>query len=445
MSVVPKRGRKQKNIIGSNNDIRFDIERFGASVCDTIAVFLGSEVRKWSLKKEWAEFTKIYFEVSRPRERYIRSSYDYFRNHENIIMSVHENKLDQCAVLPHPNELVNVVTASPGEYQIFDSGSAKKEQILENDAQKPLESSKRPSKVFSTITSKESKGMGPYFNFPRVKNIEGSIFLINCEGARIIERDRATLNQKQVNAFEAKENESVILDENTGVNTPLTDSTASISSSNNKNLCSIDGMDAHLDTTSDPIPSCKKNSLEMNETSDSHKVMITVDRQFSVKLNESEWQDIYSLCTTNKNKQKVLPRNWVDHVARFLSKRIPHCNIKFKRHKIYSICSNYVAKFWLNCGIEGCTLDGNAVLDKNTLLHVNNLSTSLTHTKGKPKSFRSRFIRGDERLKLCKTVSDTGFPSKEFHKRLSNLDEDSFNAGNLKDTPVSKNVLKQCL
>ena len=78
------------------------------------------------------------------------------------------------------------------------------------------------------------------------------------------------------------------------------------------------------------------------------------------------------------------------------------------------------------------------------LLHVNNLPTSLTHTKGKPKSFRSRFIIGDERLKLGKTVSDTGFPSKEFHKRLSNLDEDSFNAGNLKDTPVSKNILKQC-
>ena len=41
-------------------------------------------------------------------------------------------------------------------------------------------------------------------------------------------------------------------------------------------------------------------------------------------------------------------------------------------------------------------------------------------------------------------MNDTGFPSKEFHKRLSNLDEDSFNAGNLKDTPLSENVLKQC-
>ena len=75
-----------------------------------------------------------------------------------------------------------------------------------------------------------------------------------------------------------------------------------------------------------------------------------------------------------------------DHVAKFLGKRFPHCNIKFKRHKLYSTCSNYVAKIWFNCGIEGCSLDGN-VLDKRMLLHVNNLSTSLTHTRGKPKSF----------------------------------------------------------
>ena len=177
----------------------------------------------------------------------------------------------------------------------------KKEQILENDAQKPLQSSKSPSKVFSTLTGEGGKSTGAYFNFSHVKNTERSVFLINCEGARIIERDGAALDQKQVNAIEAKENESVILDGNAGVNTPLTDFTASTSSSNNKNLCSIDGIDAHLDATSDPIPSCK-NSLEVNETSESQKVMITVGRQFSVKLNEAEWQDIFSLCTINKNK-----------------------------------------------------------------------------------------------------------------------------------------------
>ena len=32
----------------------------------------------------------------------------------------------------------------------------------------------------------------------------------------------------------------------------------------------------------------------------------------------------------------------------------------------------------------------------------------------------------------------------EFHKRLSNLDQNSFLAGNLKDTPISKNAITQC-
>ena len=45
-------------------------------------------------------------------------------------MSVHEIKLDQSAVSPHPNELVNVGPASPGEDQIFDSVSAKKRANL---------------------------------------------------------------------------------------------------------------------------------------------------------------------------------------------------------------------------------------------------------------------------------------------------------------------------
>ena len=51
---------------------------------------------------------------------------------------------------------------------------------------------------------------------------------------------------------------------------------------------------------------------------------------------------------------------------------------------------------------------------------------------------------GGNRLKLGKTASEMAFPSKEFHKRLSNLDQNSFLAGNLKDTPISKNVIKQC-
>ena len=78
------------------------------------------------------------------------------------------------------------------------------------------------------------------------------------------------------------------------------------------------------------------------------------------------------------------------------------------------------------------------------LLHVVNNITEIEHVKGKPKSFRSRYIRDTDRLDLGKSVSDMSYPSKEFHRRLANLDEKCFLAGNLKDVPMSKSVVKQC-
>ena len=90
-------------------------------------------------------------------------------------------------------------------------------------------------------------------------------------------------------------------------------------------------------------------------------------------------------------------------------------------------------------------MNGEAVLDHQVSLHDTNESTAIEHLKGKPKSFRSRFVRGDERLKLEKYVSEITYPSKElFQRRLANLDENSFLAGNLKNVPTSKNIIKQC-
>ena len=42
---------------------------------------------------------------------------------------------------------------------------------------------------------------------------------------------------------------------------------------------------------------------------------------------------------------------------------------------------------------------------------------------------------------LGKIASESTYPSKEFHRRLAEFDEKSFQAGNLKDTPISK---RQC-
>ena len=105
---------------------------------------------------------------------------------------------------------------------------------------------------------------------------------------------------------------------------------------------------------------------------------------------------------------------WADLVAELLSERIPCCDINFKRHKLYAPFNNLVAKFWFHCGIEGCSLNGAAVLDHQMYLHVTNASTEIEHIKGKPKSFRSRFLRGDERLKLGNSVSEMTYPIAVF-------------------------------
>ena len=75
------------------------------------------------------------------------------------------------------------------------------------------------------------------------------------------------------------------------------------------------------------------------------------------------------------------------------------------------------------------------------MLHLHNKNTSLSHAKGMEKSYRSRFVRGDDRIRLGQSVCR--ITVRNFHKRLANFEETSFYMGNLKDTPMSKNVLKQ--
>ena len=171
----------------------------------------------------------------------------------------------------------------------------------------------------------------------------------------------------------------------------------------------------------------------LDEDSDQHSTCFKVEKQFTIKIDSCKWKKIYSLRTTNKSNNEVLPSNWTNVVSNLLSDKIPYCCINFKRHKLYSKGNKFVAKFWFQCGIEGCSLDGKAHLDKYMVLHVANTKTSLKHIKGKKKSFRSRYVRGQDRLKLEQSVSEMAYPSKEYHNRLANLDDDSFLAGNLKD------------
>ena len=65
------------------------------------------------------------------------------------------------------------------------------------------------------------------------------------------------------------------------------------------------------------------------------------------------------------------------------------------------------------------------------------------HRKNQHDSFKSRKITGSQSEALKTSLLDCTFPSKEYHKNLSQLDDCNFNAGNLCDIGNSKNVYKQ--
>ena len=76
-----KRGRKPKSAFSSSGDT-IEIERFYRIAFETLAFFPGTNITKWSLKKEWAEFSKLYFSSSRPKEKFIKNAYNFFKRNE---------------------------------------------------------------------------------------------------------------------------------------------------------------------------------------------------------------------------------------------------------------------------------------------------------------------------------------------------------------------------
>ena len=179
--------------------------------------------------------------------------------------------------------------------------------------------------------------------------------------------------------------------------------------------------------------SCSSTTEKEDET----LYKFSIEKEILVKVDNENWGYLFK-------EENTLPYNWTKYFADLLSKYFPNCCINFKRRKMYPQNSTYIAKFWFYCSTAGCSLDSTTQLFKNRDLIVQNKNTSLSHTKGVYKSFLSRFVRGKDRVKLGESVSELSIPSKEFHKRLANLDENTFSSGNLRDTPMSKNVIKQC-
>ena len=76
-------------------------------------------------------------------------------------------------------------------------------------------------------------------------------------------------------------------------------------------------------------------------------------------------------------------------------------------------------------------------------LVVKHKSNAMTHVRNSSNSLKSRKITGPQRGNLKRTLVDCPFPSREYHKKLSQADTCCFNSDNLGEIGNSKNVYKQ--
>ena len=368
-------------------------------------------IEEWSLKREWADFSKLFFSTLRPTTRSVKALYDYFRR----------NKSD---ILTHINSL----------------SGGKNVQVERKD---------------------EENGQASTVYFPNLTSIQNSVVLVNSSSASISSIPCQGEKEKEIPVLgNSLEFDQVIssaqnIQESTSIPkvslTPDFDSSETMEVGNNisASFCQKEVPKTPL-SEAEPQSESGSNTHNPNHShnplSDLNRKGETdelcsnfcVEKEIIAKIDDKKWDSIFS------KPDNLLSYNWSFFIADLLSEHLPNCCINFKRRKVYPSKSIYVSKYYFYCSISGCNLNSTATISKDKVLSINNRNTTLVHKKGEAKSYQSRYVRGDERMKLGKCVADSSFPSKEYHKRLGNLDEKFFSLGNLKDTPASKNVVKQC-
>ena len=378
----------QKKICFNNNIAMFDIRRFGETLDFN---FPESDPSKWGIKKEWREFAKKYFSSARPTERYVKGACDFFhRNKDKItllVKSIREGNgtesnvglknnnfngtggdRQQELILPNFTKIINsiVVLNSEGVLGADDS-------------------------LFEGDTTKTTTPLSPLnYMFENLASVENSIFVVNSENIRL---SHLVSNSRPVSSSSVGvDNDKELLLNEVVKKVALGDSHYQPLNSNPKQNKILD-------------ESCNNTTEKEDET----LYKFSIEKEILVKIDNENWGYHFK-------EENTLSYNWTKYFADLLSKYFPNCCINFKRREMYPQNSTYIAKFWFYCSIAGCSLDSTAQLFKNRDLIVQNKNTSLSHTKGVYKSFRSRFVRGKDRVKLGKSVSELSFPSKEFHK-----------------------------
>ena len=162
-----------------------------------------------------------------------------------------------------------------------------------------------------------------------------------------------------------------------------------------------------------------------------------VEREAEVLMEKNDWEDLSSKKTQRKDGKNLLPREW----TRIFSKKIlvvnSFCCIAFDRHLLPKKAEHLLAAPFY-CTIAACNLRGEIFLYPNMTLFVKHKSNAITHARNSSNSFKSRKITGSQRDNLKRTLVDCPLPSREYHKKLSQVDECNFNSDNFGEIATAR-------
>ena len=144
-----------------------------------------------------------------------------------------------------------------------------------------------------------------------------------------------------------------------------------------------------------------------------------------------------------KKSGKVrLPSRWAGIFTEAMKEVNQYCNLNFTRHYIYGK-GNKLMRADYYCHIEGCKLKGTCELYSNMVLKIWNDVNEIKHSKGKLKSFQSRYIRTPLKEKISEQLQETNTLGKEWLRNLKDIPSEQFDAGNLGNSGQSKQVFRQ--
>ena len=440
----------------------FNIDRFRS-----ILTQIGGNPSAWSLKVQWRDFYKLYFKTTRIRNENVKIAYSFFRAHQDNLLHTNHDPKNDLPIPIHNASKITAVNSLPSFSQIHDPGTDYAET---HSSAAVLESNQTANDhvLHYSRNFPKTQMENEWAQFPSLENVNNSVFLINCTNISLntdISEKEKIYPSCNVEAFHGK-------DANTSTKAPETpcaglspyvendynlvqEEAVASSSISQENQIWKDNHTVFSQTTAVGNDSILRNSpktirpknmsnRETNITDTSETTNFTIPKIMSVPFNKNTWEGLFSRRKQNKSGEQVLPPDWCDTVASILAEALPYCSVAFKRHKLLKAKSQHHAKFWYYCRIAGCDLKGTAILNSSFFLDVENEITHLKHDKGMPNSFQSRPIKGDNRMVLGERAADMKYPSKLLHRKVSALDENLFQMGNMKDIPRSRNVITQC-